>query len=80
MYCGAHVERAHTHRLTDIQGKKSFTEAFNKQQRLAWRSYREVLTRFAGLEDDSDDSDTEIGLLSTIHFTAIADGAWLVVS
>ena len=44
------------------------------------QAHREVLTRFAGLEDDSDDSDTEIGLLFTIHFTAIADGAWLVVS
>ena len=31
MYCGAHVGRVHTHRLTDIQGKKSFTEAINKQ-------------------------------------------------
>ena len=28
MYCAGYVGRAHTHRLLDMQSKKSFTEAF----------------------------------------------------
>ena len=33
MYCAVHVGRAHTHRLTDMRAKKSFTEAFIKQHK-----------------------------------------------
>ena len=33
MYCAGHVGRAHTHRLTDMRAKKSFTEAFIKQHK-----------------------------------------------
>ena len=33
MYCAGHVSRAHTHRLLDIQFKKSFTDQFIKSHK-----------------------------------------------
>ena len=33
MYCAGHEGRAHTHRLTDMRAKKSFTEPFIKQHK-----------------------------------------------
>ena len=50
-----------------------------QQERKQWAKRQQIKHSY-GLDDDSDDSDTEIGPLPTIQSTAIADGALLVVS
>ena len=51
----------------------------DQQERKQWAKRQQIQHSY-GVEDESDDSDTEVGPLPTIQSTAIADGALLVVS
>ena len=74
-----HLKQIQTSEVKSDQIRMKNARVENQQERKQWAKRQQIQHSY-GVEDESDDSDTEVGPLPTIQSTAIADGALLVVS